>query len=77
MFATAVLYPAELVSGRLGLVFQLNPMTPIVETYRDVLLRGTLPSPAAFAWAAFVAFVVLWAGVTIFRRSEPRFAEVA
>jgi len=77
MFATAVLYPADLVTGRLGLVFQLNPMTPIVEAYRDVLMRGTLPSLAGFGWAAFVAIVVLFAGIAIFRRSEPRFAEVA
>ncbi|HUF30569.1 MAG TPA: ABC transporter permease [Gemmatimonadaceae bacterium] len=77
MFATAVLYPADLVTGRLGLVFRLNPMTPIVEAYRDVLLRGTLPSPAGFGWAMFVAIAVLFAGIALFRRSEPRFAEVA
>ena len=28
-----------------GTVMAINPMTPILEAYRDVLLRGHLPDP--------------------------------
>jgi len=75
MFATAVLYPVERIGGTLGRVLQLNPMTPIIDSYRDVLLRGTLPEAGPFAAAAVIAvltFVLSW---ILFHRAEFRFAE--
>ena len=75
MFATAVLYPVERIGGTLGQLLQLNPMTPIIDAYRSVLLRGTLPVPGPFAAAAVIAmltFVVSW---ILFHRAEFRFAE--
>src|SRR5215213_5641608 len=44
MFATSVVYPIGRVGGKLGAVLTLNPMTPIVDAYRAVLLRGELPA---------------------------------
>ena len=75
MFATAVLYPIERIGGTLGRVLQLNPMTPIIDAYRSVLLRNTLPEAGPFAAAAAIAvltFVVSW---IVFHRAEFRFAE--
>ena len=40
MFATSVVYPVEPVGGRLGTLLALNPMTPIIDAYRAVLLDG-------------------------------------
>ena len=77
MFATAVVYPVRGIGGTLGAVFALNPMTPIVEAYRDVLLRGVAPDWSRFGWAAAIAVAMLAAGTLLFRRAEPRFAEVA
>ena len=45
MFLTAVLYPVSQVGGLTGRIMAINPMTPIIEAYRDVLLRGRLPDP--------------------------------
>lgn len=74
MFVTAVLYPAALVGGRLGWAMQFNPMTPIIEAYRDVLIRGVVPG-APFAYAAVVsALLLVWAWLT-FHRAEFQFAE--
>jgi ABC-type polysaccharide/polyol phosphate export permease len=75
MFATSVVYPVHLVGGRLARVLMLNPMTPIIDGYRAVLLRGTLPDPGPFAGAAVLSFVVLAVGWVIFHRMEFRFAE--
>jgi lipopolysaccharide transport system permease protein len=33
MFASSVLYPTDRIGGVLGLVMQLNPMTPIIDAY--------------------------------------------
>jgi ABC-type polysaccharide/polyol phosphate export permease len=75
MFATSVVYPVELVGGRLAKVLMLNPMTPIIDGYRAVLLRGTLPDLGPFAAAAALSLVVLAIGWVLFHRMEFRFAE--
>jgi lipopolysaccharide transport system permease protein len=75
MFATSVVYPIELVGGNLGQLMQWNPMTPIIDAYRAVLLRGELPAAGPFGAAAALSVVVLVFGWLVFHRSEFRFAE--
>ena len=74
MFATAVVYPVEIVGGRLRVLLSLNPMTPIIEGYRAVLLRGELP-PAYFAVAGIGAVVFMTVAAVVFHRAEYQFAE--
>jgi lipopolysaccharide transport system permease protein len=75
MFATSVLYPVEHVGGRVGVVLRLNPMTPIIEGYRDVLIRGQLPFTMWFGFAALISVALLVGGWILFHRAEFRFAE--
>jgi ABC-type polysaccharide/polyol phosphate export permease len=75
MFASSVLYPIDQVGGSLGVVVRLNPMTPIIEAYRDVLLRDTLPASAPFLGVSLVAVLTLGVGWLLFHRAEFRFAE--
>jgi ABC-type polysaccharide/polyol phosphate export permease len=77
MFASAVVYPVDRVGGRTGAVLALNPMTHIVEAYRDVLVRGRVPSTSTFALVSLVSASVLVLSWLFFRRSERRFAELA
>lgn len=75
MFATAVVYPIHLVGGQIGQLLLANPMTPILEAYRSVLLRGELPALAPFAGAATVSLATLGVAWLLFHRAEFRFAE--
>jgi lipopolysaccharide transport system permease protein len=75
MFATAVVYPIELVGGQLGQLLQLNPMTTIIDGYRAVLLRGELPPLVPFTVCAVVATAMLAAVWLLFHRAEFAFAE--
>lgn len=75
MFATSVVYPVERVGGRIGQIMQINPMTPIIDAYRDVLFRNTLPAFAPFAAVSVVAVLTLVASWTLFHRAEFTFAE--
>jgi lipopolysaccharide transport system permease protein len=74
MFATSVLYPVTAVGGKLGVVLQLNPMTPIVDAYRQTILLGRPPS-LAFGLAAIGALLTLAIGWLVFHRAEFTFAE--
>ena len=75
MFLTAVLYPVGQIGGVTGRLMALNPMTPILESYRDVLLRGRFPDSAAFLTTTAVAIVLLVTAWVIFHRAEYEFAE--
>ena len=55
----------------------LNPMHPILEGYRDVLLHGGFPNPWHFALGAVWAAAFLLLGFLVFARWEPLFAERA
>jgi ABC-type polysaccharide/polyol phosphate export permease len=74
MFATSVLYPLDQVSGRLGPLLRANPMTPIIDAFRAVVLDGRAPGwpLLPIGVAAALMLVVAWVG---FHRAEFRFAE--
>jgi ABC-type polysaccharide/polyol phosphate export permease len=75
MFATSVVYPVDRVGGLAGQLLMLNPMTPIIDAYRSVLLHGELPASGPFAYAAVLSVVLLAVAWVWFHRTEPKFAE--
>ena len=75
MFGTSVLYPLTGVGGWAGALLKLNPMTPIVDAYRAVLLQGRLPETEPFMVITVVSLTVLVAGWVSFHRAEFQFAE--
>jgi len=75
MFMSAVLYPVSQVGGWAGSVMAFNPMTPILNGYRDVLLRGVAPDPSAFLITTAVSAILMVVSWVIFHRAEFAFAE--
>jgi len=75
MLATSVVYPVERLGGWLGAALALNPMTPIIDAYRAVLLRGQLPPLGVFLATALASFATLGMAWWLFHRAEFRFAE--
>ena len=75
MFATSVVYPVERIGGHLGGLLALNPMTPIIDAYRAILLHGALPATGPFLGAAAVSLLLLAVSWLVFHRAEFRFAE--
>lgn len=75
MFATSVLYPVDHVAGRAGMLMRANPMTAIVDGYRDVLLFGTSPVTLPFLITAAASTVMLLVAWLVFHRAEYAFAE--
>jgi len=75
MFATNVLYPITGVGGTLGTLLSLNPMSPIIDAYRAILLRGELPAPMPFLLTTAIAIPIFALSWVLFHRSEFQFAE--
>ncbi len=61
-FFSPILYGMELVPDRFTPLFYMNPMTMLIETYRDVLLLGQMPDMVAVGWYVLAMLAVL--GVT-------------
>jgi ABC-type polysaccharide/polyol phosphate export permease len=77
MFATPVVYPTRHLGGTLGVLLQINPLAPIIDGYRAVLLRGELPHATAFTAAAVFSLCLFAVGWLVFHRAEYAFAENA
>lgn len=76
MFATPVAYPLTVVPARLLPFYQLNPMTPIIDGYRRVILHGQPPDLPALATATVITLLLLAVGYVFFKRAEGTFADV-
>ncbi len=63
--------------GGIDVFADLNPMHPILEGYRGVLLEGGIANPWHFALGAVWAVAFLLVGFLVFARWEPLFAERA
>jgi len=75
MFATSVVYPIQRVGGRLGAVLGLNPLTPLVDAYRSVILYNQAPDASAVAYVTTISIVLLGIVWLVFHRAEFTFAE--
>jgi len=75
MYATPVFYPADLVPDKYRLIFQLNPMSVIINAYRQVILGGGEPKYSSIIIAFTVSIIVLLLGFSYFKSREKIFAD--
>lgn len=62
-------------AGTLLKFIELNPMTPIINAYRDVFLYHQWPNPSGLIYVAILGLIILVVGYLIFRKLEKGFAE--
>lgn len=77
-WGTPIIYSLSFVADRPGLVkvLQLNPMTGIVLSFRNVVLLNRAPDYKLLAYDAAVALVTLVAGSMLFGRWQKLFPEI-
>ena len=74
-YLTPIVYPLGLVPERFERYLALNPLTPLVTMYRQALLGGTMPPLATVTPLAITSVLALVAGIVIFQRLKPVFAD--
>src|SRR4051812_27706193 len=57
LFATPIIYPLSSVPERFRAIYSLNPMVGVVESFRQVSLRGAEPDYSSLLTAAVVSVV--------------------
>lgn len=75
MFSTSVIYPIKVSSPFLQKILMLNPMIPIIDAYRDLILRGTIPDIKGLFLPIFITIFIFFSGWAWFHKSEFIFAE--
>lgn len=79
MYATPIIYPIELVEENLPqfrTLYALNPMVGIVESYRNVILRGVPPNFSDLGLAAAVSIILFIGAYILFKRLEVSFNDL-
>jgi len=74
-YLTPIFYDLNSVPKEFQPLYQLNPMVPLLEAYRAILLKGTQPDWQALLIVSLVVAVILPIGLAIFRRQSNTFVE--
>ena len=75
MYMTPIMYDKAIVPERLLPVFNLNPMTHVIECYRDVLYHKQIPDLTSLLSAAGLGILFLFIGCIVFSKLQKHFAE--
>ena len=75
MYATPIIYPVSTIPENWRWVADINPITPIVETFRAGFLGAGNASWVRLGYSAGFMLVVLFIGVIIFNRVEKTFID--
>lgn len=76
MYATPVIYPMSTIpEGKLKTLIQLNPLSPIVESFKYSFLGAGHFSYSALAYSAGFAIVTLIIGIIVFHKTERNFID--
>lgn len=74
-FLSPVMYSVDQVPEEMLTLFNLNPMTPVITAYRDILYYGTAPELGTLIHAVSFGIIMLIIGCFSFNRLERHFAE--
>ena len=74
-FLTPIMYSEEMVPDRLLPIFHLNPMTSVINAYRDILYYKVVPDVRTLTEAVVLGVIFLIIGSVVFHHLQKHFAE--
>ncbi|MBR9953857.1 ABC transporter permease [Eubacteriaceae bacterium Marseille-Q4139] len=74
-FLTPIMYSMEIVPESVLPIFNLNPMTPIIIAYRDILYGKKPPEISTLMHATLLGILLLCVGCLVFKELKRHFAE--
>jgi lipopolysaccharide transport system permease protein len=76
MYASPVIYPLEMVPVQWRSLYLLNPMAVLIDSFRQVILHGTVPSLASLVYVTVVAVALALLSYAAFKRLEMAMTDV-
>lgn len=74
-FLTPVMYSIDQVPEQIRFLFSLNPMTPVIIAYRDILYYGRIPELNTLVHAITFGIILLVIGIVVFSKLKKHFVE--
>jgi lipopolysaccharide transport system permease protein len=75
MYATPIIYPLSYTSGKLHTLISMNPLTPILESFRYAFFSIGTFDWSGLAYTSIFSFSVLFFGIIIFNQVEKSFMD--
>lgn len=75
MYATTVIYPLSTTPARYRSIIELNPMTPLIETFRFGFLGKGSFTWESFCYSILVSLFFLFVGIIVFNKVEKDFVD--
>lgn len=75
-YVTPIIYATEFFPEHWRWIFKLNPMSVLINAYRQVLINGALPNVASLLIALGISFGLLACAYFVFKKLEGSFADI-
>lgn len=76
MYLTPILYPENLIPPNYRWLVDLNPLAPLIRSYRYILLEGKMPDWRGLSLTLIFALVCFGSGYWWFERTKKAFADI-
>ncbi len=76
MYLTPIIYPESIVPAAYRPIVNFNPFSPLIRSYRRIMIEGGIPDWAGLAYFLAFALVAFIFGYWWFARSRKNFADV-
>jgi lipopolysaccharide transport system permease protein len=76
MYLTPIFYPENIIPSEYGWLVNLNPMAPLIRSYRNILLEGQMPDFKGLSFTLAFAVLCFIFGYWWFERTKRAFADV-
>ena len=73
-YVSPIIFPLDEVPGQFHTLLALNPLAPLLEAWRDLMLTGGMPDASIWPTLVFGA-IMLVSGVVVFRTLDRYFAD--
>jgi ABC-type polysaccharide/polyol phosphate export permease len=74
-YGTPIVYSMSMVPAKLAWILNLNPMTPIVSAYRDILFYQKMPDFNTLLIECLIIILIFFVGLFSFRKLQRNFVE--
>lgn len=75
MYLTPIMYSTDMIPAECKSLFLLNPMTPIIIAYRDILYYKSAPQMSYVFSSLIMGIIMLLIGIIVFSALKKHFAE--
>lgn len=76
MFLSPIFYPVASLPADYQTVLRLNPLTPVIESIRDILYWGNTPQIGGYGVYVLFSILFAWLGFAWFQKTRKGFADV-